>query len=702
MKALQAIKGIRHAHLLTVFGVWEKDGYLIVATELADRSLLDRLKEAVKQGQPGIPLQELQDWLRDAARGIDHLNSLGIIHRDVKPHNLFLCGDSVKVADFGLAKMLERTLATASTKLTPAYSAPEFFNSQASRWSDQYCLAVSYCQLRGNRLPFEGGISELVAGHLFREPDLSMLPEPERPVVQRALAKEPSARWSTCREFVEALSAVMAGMAPATGAVTAADTGSTAKMPSPAEPTAPTSSLSLMVPGGRGIRPGWILVFLILVLAGLGILFWEDLWKLVAAPVKPVVNVMPSATAVASNKISSPTPSATQSVEPAPRLTLLEIPEVTVKAGERVETTIRVRRENYRGRIDLRLTGLPTGIKSQPAGLESEQEVVNITLLVERTVAPQDVTVTLEAAAADLRDTRTFRLHVEARRRPDLAKAPFSAATAKQLQREWADYLDLPAELRLDLGKGVALELMLIPPGTYQMGSPTEEMGRYPDEVLHPVTISQPFYLGKFEVTQEQYAQVVGANPSYFAPTGGGKGKVAGDTGQFPVENVSWEEATRYCRQLSTKLGRTVRLPTEAEWEYACRAGTTTPFHFGTALNGTQANCDGRVPYGTAEKGPHLDMPRQVGSFAANPFGLYDMHGNVWEWCADGYDGNFYRTGPATDPINTAERTRLVVRGGSFSNEPTSCRAAYRARYAADFRIGFVGFRVAVEAIPVP
>jgi len=174
--------------------------------ELADRSLAERLKEAVAQGNAGIPFDELLGYMRDASRGLDFLNDKGIQHRDVKPHNLFLSGGGVKVADFGLAKLMEKSVATVSTTMTPAYSAPEFLNGHATKWSDQYSLAVTYCHLRGNRLPFTGMLSEILAGHMARQPDLTMLPEAERPVVLRAMAKEPTARWPSCRAFVEALS----------------------------------------------------------------------------------------------------------------------------------------------------------------------------------------------------------------------------------------------------------------------------------------------------------------------------------------------------------------------------------------------------------------------------------------------------------------------------------------------------------------
>src|SRR5205085_11230358 len=132
-------------------------------------------------------------------------HSLGVQHRDVKPHNLLLVGGGVKVADFGLAKLLQHTFTSNTGSLTPAYAAPECFNGQTSATSDQYSLAVTYCQLRGGRLPFEGSTSEVMMGHVARVPNLAMLPEAERPVVARALAKEPGERYGSCQDFVRTL-----------------------------------------------------------------------------------------------------------------------------------------------------------------------------------------------------------------------------------------------------------------------------------------------------------------------------------------------------------------------------------------------------------------------------------------------------------------------------------------------------------------
>jgi tetratricopeptide (TPR) repeat protein/serine/threonine protein kinase len=213
IRALDAIKDIRHANLLPMFGAWESNGLLAIAMELADRTLFDRFQQAKAQNLTGIPGLELLEYLSDAANGIDFLNTsqtqsqetVGILHRDIKPQNLLLVGGRVKVADFGLARILDQSVASHTGSLTPAYAAPEFFDGKTHRHSDQYSLAITYCFLRGGRLPFEGNAAQMMSGHLRRSPDLTMLIEEERPVVARALAKDPTQRWTNCRTFVAAL-----------------------------------------------------------------------------------------------------------------------------------------------------------------------------------------------------------------------------------------------------------------------------------------------------------------------------------------------------------------------------------------------------------------------------------------------------------------------------------------------------------------
>ena len=230
----------------------------------------------------------------------------------------------------------------------------------------------------------------------------------------------------------------------------------------------------------------------------------------------------------------------------------------------------------------------------------------------------------------------------------------------------------------------IGMKLSLIPAGEFQMGSPESEQGHYNDEQQHRVRITQPFYLGVYEVTQEQYERIMGSNPSNNKGT------------NLPVEQVSWDDAQEFCRKLSQKEGKTYRLPTEAEWEYACRAGTTTPFNFGSTLNGTEANCNGNYPYGTTTKGAYLKRTTTVGSYRPNAFGLYDMHGNVFEWCSDWYDSAYYKNSPADNPTGPDAGSDRVIRGGSWSFGAVCCRSADRDIEPPSRDYG-VGFRVLRE-----
>jgi formylglycine-generating enzyme required for sulfatase activity len=234
----------------------------------------------------------------------------------------------------------------------------------------------------------------------------------------------------------------------------------------------------------------------------------------------------------------------------------------------------------------------------------------------------------------------------------------------------------------------IGMELVLVSAGEFMMGSPESEADRSKNENQHLVRITRPFYMGVYEVTQAEYERVMGKNPSSFSRNGLSSEKVAGrDTSRFPVERVSWEDAKEFCRRLSLlpgerAAGRAYRLPTEAEWEYACRAGTTTPFHFGRVANGFQGNFNGISPYGTKHRGRNLNRTTEVGSYPPNAWGLYDMHGNVHEWCEDWYDRHY-----------------RVVRGGCWFYGARLCRAACRACGRPDGEGSLtIGFRIVFSA----
>jgi len=222
---------------------------------------------------------------------------------------------------------------------------------------------------------------------------------------------------------------------------------------------------------------------------------------------------------------------------------------------------------------------------------------------------------------------------------------------------------------REDLGDGITLDLVRIPAGQFLMGSPDSEKSRDDNESPQHRVMVPEFWLGKYPITQAQYQAIMGTNPSCFAENGANR----------PVEQVSWLDAVAFCEKLSQTTGRTYRLPSEAEWEYACRAGTTTPFHFGPTLTSDLANYDGNYTYANGPNGTYREQTTEVGQFPPNAFGLYDMHGNVWEWCADHWHPN-YDEAPMDGSawLSPDESKSRLLRGGSWLNELDSCRSANR------------------------
>jgi len=226
----------------------------------------------------------------------------------------------------------------------------------------------------------------------------------------------------------------------------------------------------------------------------------------------------------------------------------------------------------------------------------------------------------------------------------------------------------------------IGMKFIGIAPGSFAMGSPEKEEGATKAETLHKVTLSKAFFMGINTVTQEEWQAVMGNNPSFF------KGEK-----NLPVETVSWDDCQEFCKKLALKDKKPYRLPTEAEWEYACRAGTTTPFSFGDTLSTDQANYNGEEVYGKGKKGIYRAFTTPVGSFPANAWGLHDMHGNVWQWCQDWY-GDYPKD--AADPQGPATGQIRVVRGGARYNGPALCRSASRQGYLPGYSSSYVGLRI--------
>jgi len=244
-----------------------------------------------------------------------------------------------------------------------------------------------------------------------------------------------------------------------------------------------------------------------------------------------------------------------------------------------------------------------------------------------------------------------------------------------------------------DLNASVALEMIWVEPGTFTMGSPTSEAGRSSSETQHEVTLTQGFYLGKYEVTQAQYEAVMTGNTE----TDSNGDVISATPSQYggnpdrPVEKVSWDDIQVFLTRLNTQQAGNIPegwayvLPTEAQWEYACRAGTTTAYSWGDAITSNDANYN-----------YNIGQTENFGQYSANPWGFFDMHGNVWEWTADAYAS--YATGAQTDPFNvgTTDSSR-VGRGGSWVNTGTTLRSAYRVYSYPSHRNSDIGFRVGFQ-----
>jgi formylglycine-generating enzyme required for sulfatase activity len=275
----------------------------------------------------------------------------------------------------------------------------------------------------------------------------------------------------------------------------------------------------------------------------------------------------------------------------------------------------------------------------------------------------------------------------------------------------------------LDLARGTAapefittrigqIKLKRIPAGSFLMGSPDDDKEAFGREKpQHRVRISKPFYVGVYEVTQAQYEAVMGNNPSYFSPNGGGKEKVAGQlTDQHPVKSISWLDAVTFCNKLSEREGRkpfyeidgkevrvpdwsgpSYRLPTEAEWEYACRGNSSTPMRYSFGDDAAELG-----EYAWFGEDFSKGATHPVGQKKPNGFGLHDMHGNVWEWCWDWFGEDYYKQSPAADPTGPEVASDRVYRGGGWYNLPRYCRSAYRDRDAPGYRFSFLGFRMAL------
>jgi formylglycine-generating enzyme required for sulfatase activity/serine/threonine protein kinase len=847
LRAIQRVKQIRHANLITIHAFWLLDvdqnvvsdeqlevaaiagkpdaawaakrasgdgppriAELVVAMNLGDKNLYDRLQECRAEGLPGIPPAELLEHMEDAAKGLDYLNKpchdlgsgpVAIQHCDVKPQNIMLVGGSAMVCDFGLARVLGDSRATTAAG-SPAYMPPECIRgNNPSFSSDQYGLAVTYVELRTGAIPFESEeYADVINAHLNGTLALHRVPPAEREVLKKALALDPSHRFASNLAMVRELRRAYegGGATPVTPVrqspypapqpdsdildLTPPDSGNVKGGPVPptgnegggdADRTTPPPPPMRPVMAGPAARGSGVLVGKIgsyaaalLVIVGVAVPL-----LVFSAPESSSTTVgggpgggseMPTATRRNKVVLNVDPPDAEVTVDGITRM-LDSTGNVEVGLSPGVGINVQARRAGY------------TTFDQYIAYYEIESSVYRIRLIPEGLTgldsATSDYLVGNYSAAISKLDAylasfpesaQAWALRADchlAQESLDLAISDYMEAVSRdatyQSRAGWAYYLrskkylesneqvsalsdldeavrltvsndeilgmrakvhldqgyrylsedDARAALRINPSNEMAIEVMnrlglpvpgpmlensvgmafvRIPGGEFVMGSPDLEAGRDVDETQHTVTLSRPFWMGIREVTQADFERVMGTNPSWFSPNGGGASVLPGvDSGRHPVDSVTWQQASEFCVRLSDlpeerALGRVYRLPTEAEWEYACRAGTTTPFSFGESADSTLANFDGNNPYGSGLIGTALNRTTEVGSFAANPYGLYDMHGNVWEWCADWYDKDYAAQGALADPVGPLSGDFRTLRGGSWYSHSNQMRSGFR------------------------
>lgn len=756
-REISSLVKLAHPHIVKVFDVGEQDGLPFAVMQfLPGGSLEDRQKTGPNGEIRPVPPDSLKRWLPTVAEALDFVHSQGYIHRDVKPANiLFDAHGHAYLSDFGIAKSAV-TGQAASTKTltgsgmvigTPEYMAPELIMGQSCDGRvDQYALAVTVFEMLAGRRPFEEATSTaLYVQHATAEPpDLSKLSPDVSPAIattiHRALSKSPEQRFASCRAFATVL-------------LGAAETF-TANQSEAVDTKCPVCQSSLKLADrmrGKQLR-----------CAGCHSLLdvSEDLRLM---PVLSSANetaarattrlasgiggqALPSAVGadnyrlqtdhISENKGSEPVPtksptSATQRAASLDEATLRSMSGKTIRpsmlpspktkspatqrepqtAADPLMSVVGKRLSQFKSDFQAFARRHPTRIAAVVCGVVLVSIPPLMMLIFQTDESSLDPKLQSDPPATKSTPQPSTPSSTPAQPAIEKSETPETVPSEKNTVN--SDKL---------ISKSTGMEFVLIPAGEFLMGTSDSDMQTYRkadpnfkvqyaihERPQHRVKVNQPFFMATHEVTQKQYQQVMGVNPSAFSKTGREKTKVLGiNTDQFPVESVSWLNAVEFCIKLSEMESRSpcyrltnieqsngsitsanvlivsgdgYRLPTEAEWEYACRAGTTTPFHFGVQLNGKQVNIFGQVPFGTTTTGPFLARPTPVGSYPPNAFGLFDMHGNVWEWCQDYFDEKYYALKVENDPQGPTNGKARVFRGGAWNYGAHACRAAYRGAY---------------------
>ena len=684
---------VQHRHLCPIFDVDEQDGQHFLTMAFIDG---ETLGQALQRGVT-FTSRQIAELVRKLALALDAAHRAGVVHRDLKPANVMIdrSGEPI-VMDFGLAWMVHETDArvTQSGAIigTPAYMSPEQAEGEPDKIgaaTDIYSLGAMFYELLTGKSVYTGSVTNVLYKVRHETPTRPRVirsdvdPQLEE-ICCKALSRRPEDRFATAGEFAEALADVLAGCRDAGPLAPAIDDDGTL------DSTAGEREQNSEPPRSR--------------------------WRAALAGFAAIVllaAILVITTRNGTVEVTSPDGKLPEDVK-----------VVVTRGGEEIEL---LQADNHwsaklvNGEYQLQLRGG-----------DDRFEITNSQLTINR-LGRAVVKLEIRPPVAGPQATPVVAAPATPPPLPiEPAKPPLQVddKQAKAHQQAWATQLGVPVEYTNPIG----MKFVLIPPDEFMMGSTPTEIAAHLQEIdadsqwqeriqseapQHKVVLTRPIYLGVHEVTQKEYETMMGTNPAHFSPVGAGKAGVANiDTQNHPVEKVSWNQAVDFCAKLnatenvkpySIRFGEVVipltgagyGLPTEALWEFACRAESTTQFWFGdehidlSRVGWFDGNAGGRT--------------HPIGEFPANPFGLHDLHGNVWEWVADVWEPKYYERFSETPAINPLalpsdipdfpdipESPRRVVRGGSWGDPAWFCRSSCRHAFEPSQRYLGLGFRVSL------
>ena len=624
-REVKAAAKLSHPNIITVYDAGNANGRHFMVMELVKGQDLNIIVH--RKGTLGV--SETINFIKQVARGLAFAHENRVIHRDIKPANLLLdTNGNVKILDMGLAKISSReneekvSMLTGTTSImgTVDFMSPEqgLSSRDVDARADMYSLGATLYYLLTKQVMYAGdtAFAKLIAHSELPIPSLKAI----RPDVSdnlefiytKMVAKQVEDRYQSMLELIQDLDATEKG-------------------------SASTKNLTEL----------------------------STIYSLQDEFGEMGVNRL-------SSKTGSPSSKSTKLFkEKDYKIALIATGAVILVSGIVAFALFAIGRpSNPQKEVALKnvIANENTASVKNKGSIENVKPVAPIKENSGKATPP--VTVPVAPAIPKLGPPEVMPTTI------NLLEAPFTKIKANEKQNEVAKILRKEVEEKVDLGNGVRLDLVLIPAGKFVMGSPPTEIGHHTSETQHEVTLTKPFYIGKYEVTQEQWETISGNNPSET------KGP------NLPVTSVSWDDCQTFIKKLNEKTKGSYRLPTEAEWEFSCRAGTTIAYSFGSSIKKNDAN------FGDGMAG----FIKPVGSYKANPYGLYDMHGNVYEWCEDWFAS--YAAGIVTNPKGPAAAELRVLRGGSFgSNDENSLRCANRFFSAPSNRFTGVGFRLVRDVV---